>query len=241
MPLAQAARGYLSAGDLHGHGRARAIHPSPSISDGGSICDLTRSYRPILIRPWPDYKKKGKDGITPSSAIPSRTSPAARNCACRCTVPRSSACAWLSHPGVFAVRSAGVLDQHSHLVEPLPQVFDAEGLILVSRTSGFPCWSCGMAMGSSPAPQRIICSNAGSAILRIGYEAAALLHRIMSGRNPRRTSMVIDLVSGTALSLKEIAGKAGFRSVQHMTTVFRQAFGDPPAKYRRAIIRPQRL
>ncbi len=150
--------------------------------------------------------------------------------------------------------------------------------------------------------------------LRIGYEAAALLDRIMSGRKPRRTGIIVDpigvvargstdilaiedpkvaaamryvwehacdgiqaqdvadavevsrsgldahfkdvlgrtirasirgaqlqaamrLVSDTVLSLKEIAGKTGFRSVQHMTTLFRQAFGDPPAKYRRKLLR----
>ncbi|MFB3827077.1 MAG: XylR family transcriptional regulator [Bryobacteraceae bacterium] len=150
--------------------------------------------------------------------------------------------------------------------------------------------------------------------LRIGYEAAAVLDRIMSGRKPRRTRMVIDpigvmprgstdifavedrkvaeamryvweracdgiqardvadavgvsrsgldahfkrglgrtvraairdaqlqatvrLISDTTLSLKEIAGKTGFRSVQHMTTVFRQAFGNPPAEYRRTRFR----
>ncbi len=152
--------------------------------------------------------------------------------------------------------------------------------------------------------------------LRIGYEAAAMLDRIMSGRKARRASTVIDpigvvqrgstdilaiedrkvaeamhyvwehacegiraqdvadavrfsrsgldahfkgglgrtvrtairdaqlkatvrLVSDTSLSLKEIAGKTGFRSVQHMTTVFRQAFGDPPARYRRSMVRPK--
>lgn len=149
---------------------------------------------------------------------------------------------------------------------------------------------------------------------RIGYEAAALLERIMSGARPRRRSVVVDptgvvargstdvlavadravaeamryitdragegiaaqevadaaavsrsgldarfkrelgltvraairktqldralrLTSETGLSLKEVAARTGFRSVQHMTTLFREAFGSPPARYRRAMMR----
>lgn len=149
---------------------------------------------------------------------------------------------------------------------------------------------------------------------RIGYEAAALLDRLMSGSKPRRMKVIVDptgtasrgstdvlaiedrsvaeamryvwehccdgiqaqdvakamgrsrsgldshfksalgrtlraairgaqleramrLIPDTALSLKEIAVKTGFKSVQHMTTLFREAFGSPPAKYRRAVLR----
>lgn len=42
------------------------------------------------------------------------------------------------------------------------------------------------------------------------------------------------LVRDTNLSLKQIAANTGFRSVQHMTTVFGRAFGQPPAGYRLA-------
>lgn len=149
---------------------------------------------------------------------------------------------------------------------------------------------------------------------RVGYEAAALLERIMSGRGPRRKSVVVDptgvvsrgstdvlaiedravaeamryiadhagdgiqaadvvdaaavsrsgldarfktelgltvrgairkaqleralrLTSGSGLSLKEVAARTGFKSVQHMTTLFREAFGRPPAQYRRMAAR----
>jgi LacI family transcriptional regulator len=41
------------------------------------------------------------------------------------------------------------------------------------------------------------------------------------------------LISDTNLSLKQIAANTGFKSVQHMTTLFARAFGHPPAEYRR--------
>lgn len=40
-------------------------------------------------------------------------------------------------------------------------------------------------------------------------------------------------VSDTNLALKEVAAKTGFKSVQHMTTLFHRVFGRPPAEYRR--------
>src|SRR5262249_49767919 len=43
------------------------------------------------------------------------------------------------------------------------------------------------------------------------------------------------LVTDTGMPLKEIAAATGFRSVQHMTTLFRRAFGSPPAKHRSSI------
>jgi LacI family transcriptional regulator len=146
---------------------------------------------------------------------------------------------------------------------------------------------------------------------RLGYAAAALLDRIMQGRNPRRRHLVIDptsvvtrqstdvlaiddpkvaqamafirdhasdgikvrqvvgavaisrsgletrfasalgytirtairhtqlerakrLVSDTDMPLKQVASETGFRSVQHMTTLFLKAFGQTPGKHRRA-------
>jgi LacI family transcriptional regulator len=43
------------------------------------------------------------------------------------------------------------------------------------------------------------------------------------------------LVSETNLPLKEVAANVGFRSIQHMTTLFGKVFHQPPAKYRQAI------
>jgi LacI family transcriptional regulator len=148
---------------------------------------------------------------------------------------------------------------------------------------------------------------------RMGYEAAALLERLMNGERPRRRQFIIDpvgittrqstdllaiedrivasamsfinantlkgikvrdvtkalgvsrsgleirfhrelgysmhtairriqmerirvLVSDSQLPLKEIAVNTGFRSVQHMTTLFRKTFLQPPAKYRKTLM-----
>jgi len=50
---------------------------------------------------------------------------------------------------------------------------------------------------------------------------------------------VSELIRNTAVSLKEIASATGFKSVQHMTTVFRAEFGTPPAEYRRELRQSQ--
>lgn len=42
------------------------------------------------------------------------------------------------------------------------------------------------------------------------------------------------LVLDTDMPLKQVASKTGFKSVQHLTTLFGDAFGEPPAKYRKA-------
>jgi LacI family transcriptional regulator len=147
---------------------------------------------------------------------------------------------------------------------------------------------------------------------RMGYQAAALLDRIMSGRKPRQRRFVVDpvgvvtrhstdilaiedpkvaravafvwghaceginaqdvvdalavsrsglearfkatvgrsvfaeirhvqlervrrLVSDTSLPLKQIAANTGFKSLQHMTTLFGRTFGRPPAEYRETV------
>jgi LacI family transcriptional regulator len=43
------------------------------------------------------------------------------------------------------------------------------------------------------------------------------------------------LISTTGLPLKQIAGAVGFRSVQHMSGLFRAAYKHPPAAYRRTV------
>jgi LacI family transcriptional regulator len=45
----------------------------------------------------------------------------------------------------------------------------------------------------------------------------------------------VRLLPNTTLSLKEIASRTGFKSVQHMTTLFGQTYGCPPGKYRRTV------
>ncbi len=45
--------------------------------------------------------------------------------------------------------------------------------------------------------------------------------------------LTLRLISDTNLPLKQIAARAGFRSVQHMTKRFAETYGAPPAQYRR--------
>jgi LacI family transcriptional regulator len=45
------------------------------------------------------------------------------------------------------------------------------------------------------------------------------------------------MISETGLAVKEVAVNAGFRSVQHMTSLFGKAFGRSPARYRKESIR----
>lgn len=52
---------------------------------------------------------------------------------------------------------------------------------------------------------------------------------------------VTELVRDTGVSLKEVAAMTGFRSVQHMTTVFSRKHGVPPAEYRRRMSHANRV
>lgn len=59
----------------------------------------------------------------------------------------------------------------------------------------------------------------------LGYTVRSAIRRVQLERTRR-------LIFETGLPLKQIASDAGFRSVQHMTTLFTRAFGRPPARYR---------
>jgi LacI family transcriptional regulator len=58
-----------------------------------------------------------------------------------------------------------------------------------------------------------------------------LHNAIRDAQLERARSLVMD----TTLSPKEVAAISGFRSVQHMNSLFREAFGLPPAAYRRSV------
>jgi LacI family transcriptional regulator len=55
-----------------------------------------------------------------------------------------------------------------------------------------------------------------------------------------RLEHVRRLVSDTEVPLKQIAPETGFSSVQHMTTLFRKAFGQSPARYRKSVAAPKK-
>lgn len=62
---------------------------------------------------------------------------------------------------------------------------------------------------------------------------AALGRTIFSEIRRVRIERAEQLVRETSLPLKQVAGRSGLRSVQHMTTLFRKWVGETPAKLRR--------
>jgi LacI family transcriptional regulator len=63
----------------------------------------------------------------------------------------------------------------------------------------------------------------------LGYTVHTAIRKIQLERTRQ-------LISDTNLPLKQIAANAGFRSVQHMTTLFGRTFHQSPAEYRKRII-----
>jgi LacI family transcriptional regulator len=75
------------------------------------------------------------------------------------------------------------------------------------------------------------------AISRSGLETrftSALGYSIHRAITHTRMERVRRLVSETDMPLKQIASDTGFKSVQHMTTLFVRTFGATPGRYRRA-------
>ena len=64
----------------------------------------------------------------------------------------------------------------------------------------------------------------------LGYTVRDAIRRVQLQRTRK-------LISETSLPLKQIADMTGFRSVQHMTTLFGRTFGHSPAKYRSQVAR----
>lgn len=62
------------------------------------------------------------------------------------------------------------------------------------------------------------------------------IHRAIRKVKLERVRM---LVSDTNLPLKQVAARTGFKSIQHMTTLFGAAFGLSPAKYREKVVGAQ--
>ena len=64
----------------------------------------------------------------------------------------------------------------------------------------------------------------------MGYTIHAAIRKAQLERARR-------MITETNLAMKEIASGTGFKSVQHMTTLFGKAYGRTPAKYRKSIIK----
>jgi len=73
-----------------------------------------------------------------------------------------------------------------------------------------------------------------AAISRSGLETKVLGYTIRAAIRRTQLDRARQLVSETDMPLKQVASDTGFKSVQHMTTLFVKAFGDTPAKRRRA-------
>ncbi len=76
------------------------------------------------------------------------------------------------------------------------------------------------------------------AISRSGLETrfvAALGYTIRTAIRNTQLERARRLVSETDMPLKQVAAEAGFKSVQHMTTLFVKAFGQTPGKHRRTL------
>jgi LacI family transcriptional regulator len=65
----------------------------------------------------------------------------------------------------------------------------------------------------------------------LGYTIRTAIRQVQLERARR-------LISGTNVPLKQVAADTGFRSVQHMTTLFGKSFGHSPAKYREVVSFP---
>ena len=77
------------------------------------------------------------------------------------------------------------------------------------------------------------------AISRSGLETrlkAAMGYTIHAAIRKAQLQRARHMITETNLAMKQIAAGTGFKSVQHMTTLFGKTFGQTPAKYRKAII-----
>lgn len=63
----------------------------------------------------------------------------------------------------------------------------------------------------------------------LGYTIRASIRRVQLECARR-------LITDTTLPLKQVAAKSGFKSVQHLTTLFGKAFGHPPGEYRKVVV-----
>jgi LacI family transcriptional regulator len=66
---------------------------------------------------------------------------------------------------------------------------------------------------------------------------AAMGHTVHSAIRKAQLQQARRMVVETNIAMKEIAAATGFKSVQHMTTLFGKAFGQTPAKCRKSIIK----
>jgi LacI family transcriptional regulator len=119
-------------------------------------------------------------------------------------------------PGIFTRRSTDILAIDD------PIVAKAMSFIQENAFTGVSAADIVHAVGVSRSGLEIRFHRA------LGYTVHAAIRRVQLERARR-------LISETNLPLKEIAASVGFRSIQHMTTLFGKTFHQSPAKYRRGV------
>ncbi len=124
----------------------------------------------------------------------------------------------------IAIDPVGIVERRSTDVVPVedPQVARAMAFINERAGDGIKAQDVADAVG---LPRAWLDARFNALVGRSLY--AQILHF--------RLEHTKRLVSSTNLPLKQIAASAGFRSVQHMTTLFGIAYGQPPANYRSVV------
>ncbi len=124
----------------------------------------------------------------------------------------------------YVIDPVGVLTRRSTDVFPVndAQVANAMNFIREHACDGIK------------VPRVVAAVNASRSGLEARFKAALgkTLHQAIRGVQLERAK---SLVSETNLSPKEIAAATGFKSVQHLSSLFRSEVGVPPGAYRRAI------
>lgn len=126
------------------------------------------------------------------------------------------------HQRSFIVDPIGVITRQSTdiLATTDSKIIEAMALIREQACSGIKVREVAKALAIS----RSTLENRFRSAL--GYSVCTAIRRIQLERARQ-------LTVATRVPLKQVADRTGFRSVQHMTTLFRKCFGKPPARYRK--------
>ena len=153
----------------------------------------------------------------------------------------------LSDPGPFLARIRAIAERmESHKTEDAAEVSS----MVYRLIAGFASECGGGRMDSLPEPLARILramreTSAGFTIRDLAGEHGMEVHQLMrlfqrhlgasplEYRNQLRMESAERLVAHTALSMKEIAGRLGYRSPLYFSTAFRRVFGVSPSGYRK--------
>ena len=125
----------------------------------------------------------------------------------------------------FVVDPTGIITRHSTDVLAIddPTVGRAMAFIQERACAGIKVSDVASAIGVSRSKLETHFSNA------LGYSVHSAIRRV-------QLETARKLISNTNLPLKQVAADVGFRSVQHMTTLFGRNFRQSPGEYRKSLI-----